>query len=457
MKKTLIGLSILVLFVLNVVYAVKTKNEIVIKSDHRRGELVVAFDADLPGYFVLNGIPYGYQYDLLNDYAQHLGLELKVVTGTTVPEALDRLRRAQVDMVATTPEHIGSQAGEFVALNPRYNSTYVVLADKGTARKIKKGASPAGFIASGHKLILQQGFTSSRSYDELLDTLSGVETFVSMRTGLELMKALARGEADFVVCEKLEAQLGCALYPNLTEIHDFREDISLQLVVDKRNGRLAADFDKWLEAYRSTDEYAVLYSLYFEKDIVRQMVSEGYAVPRGSISPFDDLMKELCAGTGRDWRLISAIAYHESRFNPYVVSRRGATGIMQIMPAVARQFKVENYSDPKENIRLALKILDRIEKSLGLGGSVSDYDRMCLVLASYNAGIGHVIDARRLARKHGADPDSWQDVSFYLLNKTAPEYYDEQLVKSGRLRGNETLAFVDNVMHRYTAYCSRIQ
>ncbi len=179
------------------------------------------------------------------------------------------------------------------------------------------------------------------------------------------------------------------------------------------------------------------------------------------ISPYDHLMRSISEESGNDWRLISAIAYHESRFTPDIVSRRGACGLMQIMPAVARQFNItssEELFDPETNIRVGNQVLNQIYSSLRLPAGVSQKDRMSLALACYNGGIGHVDDARRLARANGENPNSWEVVSRYLELKADSTYYESDVVRCGKFTGSEqTRAFVDDVMSRYDKYCSMAQ
>lgn len=187
--------------------------------------------------------------------------------------------------------------------------------------------------------------------------------------------------------------------------------------------------------------------------------SDDHAVlPDGAylISPYDNIIRSVSERAGNDWRLVSAIAYHESRFRPDVVSRRGARGLMQIMPSVARQFGVpqEEVADPVTNVWLANRLLDRIDSMLGLSASVPEQERMRLVLASYNAGIGHVADARRLARSRGENPDSWSVVARCLELKADPANYGAGAVRNGRFTGaRQTRAFVADVMDRYDRYC----
>jgi len=177
---------------------------------------------------------------------------------------------------------------------------------------------------------------------------------------------------------------------------------------------------------------------------------------RPVISAYDGLIRRISEQEGHDWRLMSAIAYHESRFTPDIVSRSGARGMMQIMPSVARQFDVpaDRMADPETNVWLATQVLSKIAGSLRLPRSVSEEDRMSLILASYNGGIGHVNDARRLARYFGEDPNSWGVVSRYLQLKSDPAYYENEVVECGRFTGSgQTMAYVKDVMNRYDKYC----
>ena len=181
-------------------------------------------------------------------------------------------------------------------------------------------------------------------------------------------------------------------------------------------------------------------------------------LPEGSyvISAYDNLIRNISEEEGHDWRLMSAIAYHESRFTPDITSSRGACGLMQIMPSVAEQFDVPEslIADPATNVWLANKLLSKIGESLRFPAGTSDEDRMSIILACYNGGIGHVNDARRLARVHGEDPNSWEVVARYLTLKSEPEYYENEVVKCGRFTGSrQTLAYVKDVIGRYDKYC----
>lgn len=174
------------------------------------------------------------------------------------------------------------------------------------------------------------------------------------------------------------------------------------------------------------------------------------------ISAYDAIIRNISEQEGNDWRLLSAIAYHESRFRADLVSRKGARGLMQIMPSVARYFDVpaEKSAEPVTNVWLANKLLLKLAASFRFSAGTSADDRLSMILAAYNGGLGHVQDARRLARYYGENPDSWEVVARYLRLKADPAYYGDDAVRCGRFTGSrQTLAYVRDVMGRYDKYC----
>lgn len=174
------------------------------------------------------------------------------------------------------------------------------------------------------------------------------------------------------------------------------------------------------------------------------------------ISAYDNIMRSVGAEEGIDWRLLSAIAHTESHFRPDAVSKRGAVGLMQIMPGIGEHFGIppEELCEPHKNIRAAAMLLDEIDSMVRLPEGVPHDDGLCIVLACYNGGLGHVSDARRLARAHGENMNSWETVSRYLSLKDDPDFYEHEVVAYGKFTGSrQTIAYVRNVMKRYKRYC----
>jgi membrane-bound lytic murein transglycosylase F len=173
------------------------------------------------------------------------------------------------------------------------------------------------------------------------------------------------------------------------------------------------------------------------------------------ISRFDNIMRKVGSEEGQDWRLMSAIAYSESRFIENLKSSQGAKGIMQIRPIVARHFNVpvEKIDETETNIRLAGMLLSELDAMLRIPSSTPKEDRLSIILASYNGGVGHIADARRLAKVNGEDYNSWEVVARYLKQKADPSVYESDIVRHGKFTGSrQTEAYVRDVMKRYDIY-----
>jgi membrane-bound lytic murein transglycosylase F len=174
------------------------------------------------------------------------------------------------------------------------------------------------------------------------------------------------------------------------------------------------------------------------------------------ISQYDPIIRRVAADKGYDWRLISAIAYTESRFDHRVVSGAGAVGLMQVMPSVATDFKVPHSEmiDPLVNVTMGVGLLDRISKTLRFPSRISERDRLSIILAAYNCGLGRVLDARRLAVKYGENHNSWSVVSKYLVLLDDSEFYNDEVVRCGPFYDDrQTLGFVRKVLRHYDSYC----
>ncbi len=155
---------------------------------------------------------------------------------------------------------------------------------------------------------------------------------------------------------------------------------------------------------------------------------------------------------GWDWRLLASMIYQESEFKPNVRSWVGAYGLMQMMPKTFEKYGLDTTASPQQQIIAGSKYLKHLEGQLP--EEITDStDRIKFTLASYNSGLGHVLDARRLAMKYGKDQDIWIDnVDYFILNLSDEYYYHDTVVYYGYLRGGETYNFVNEIFKRYDDY-----
>ena len=170
------------------------------------------------------------------------------------------------------------------------------------------------------------------------------------------------------------------------------------------------------------------------------------------LSPFDSLIRQGADTLGWDWRLLASLIYQESRFLPKGESWAGARGLMQLMPRTANEFGAFDLDDPRQSIKAGvgyLKFLDRY----WIKRIPDRNERLKFILASYNVGLSHVIDARRLAEKYGRDPQLWYDnVEFYLSRKSEPLFYRDPVVTAGYCKCEEPINYVRDVLDRYEEY-----
>ena len=180
-------------------------------------------------------------------------------------------------------------------------------------------------------------------------------------------------------------------------------------------------------------------------------------LPEGEylISPYDKIFRRIARRHNVDWRLMSAIAYGESNFRHDVVSPRGAVGIMQVMPWIAKSFDVEpeQLLNPETNIDVAARLLKSMERILRLPREVEARDRLAFILASYNCGASRIIDARSLAKYYEEDSLSWDVVTKYLELLDEEEYYNHEAVSYGKFReASITIYYVEKVLKLYDRY-----
>ncbi|MBP5392752.1 MAG: transglycosylase SLT domain-containing protein, partial [Bacteroidaceae bacterium] len=158
----------------------------------------------------------------------------------------------------------------------------------------------------------------------------------------------------------------------------------------------------------------------------------------GIISAYDDLFRRYSSSAGWDWRLLAAMSYQESGFDPQAVSSMGAMGLMQLMPATADAMGVpkDKRFDPEHNISASARYIRKVSQSFS---DIKDAEeRIKFTLAAYNGGVGHVQDAQTLTRKAGRDHQVWQEVAPFILHLSEPRYYRDPDVLNGYMRGSET-------------------
>lgn len=269
-------------------------------------------------------------------------------------------------------------------------------------------------------------------------------SIVSSRKGENYRDSLLNGDIDLIVTPTgREEKDGRLLYSK--EIGD-----SIAWAATGNDYIRIKEINRWLSHFSSTDEFTSMQKRFFSAYNPFKKAEKGLVT--GYISPYDGLIKKYASGLGWDWRMLAAVIYQESMFSINSVSRRGATGLMQVMPSTGRYYGISDLLDPEMNITAGTRHLARLQKMFS-GTEMADLEKIKFTLASYNAGEGRIADCISLAASKGLDSRIWDNIAGIIPEMRDESSLDKDIVKLGKFNGVETIAYVDNVLAIYDAFC----
>ncbi len=423
------------------------------------GILKVVIDYNSTNYFVYRGKPMGYQYEMVMKLCDDMEVRPEITVSNNMAETFGGLKSGRFDLVAKNLTVTRARQQEVAFTRPLKQTRQVLVQRKPSANTPDSLFLKTTLELAGKQIHVQQNTAYSRRLLHLSeeighpisvveDSVNGVEQLVSM---------VAHGEIDYTVCDENVALLNQTYYPNLDVSMKISFPQHIAWAVRKESDELREFLDRWIVQFKKTREYRDIYHLYFESQrTAGRFGSPFHSIAGGKISEYDPLVKELAKKHNWDWRLISSIMYHESRFKPDAESWSGAFGLMQLMPATAESLGVDSILDPRQNIEGGILLLNWLDEQLS--ATIPDStERIKFVLASYNIGLGHVKDAQRLARKFGKNSHVWENnVDFFLKNKSAEKYFKDPVVRWGYARGEEAFNFVNRVIVNYEHYVNLI-
>ena len=427
----------------------------------KRGKLIAVTELSSTNYFIYKGEPMGFHYELLKKFTDHLGIELEIVTENQLDREFKMLNSGEVDLLATGLTVNSTRKKEIEFTEPILETKQVLV-----QRKPRKWRSMTedhvnrllvrNQLDLAHKTVyVREGSSHAlrlRSLEEEIgDSINIVEVPFDDE---ELIKNVAEGEIDYTITDENIGIVNTKYYPDIDISTPVSFYQNIAWGVRRENSEiLLRELDKWIVSFRKTRSYALLYAKYFKNSRSGKIIkSDYYSLNTGKISQWDAMIKNASIGIHWDWRLLASLICQESHFNPSVKSQAGAYGLMQVMPVTGENFGIDITSSPANNIKAGTKYISRLEKLFR--DKIPDEDeRLKFILASYNAGPGHILDAMRLAEKHGSDPHRWDgSVSVWLRKKSDPRYYNDTIVKNGYFRGVESVNFVSEILERYDHY-----
>lgn len=412
-------------------------------------------------FFIYRGDTLGYDYEKICDFAKDKKIALKFTVAHSMNSLLELVKTNEVDLL-TYDIPITAEFNQQVLHCGETNTTYQVLVQRSDRRKITNVTQLKNkdvYVEKGSK------------YESRLQNLNseiggGINLHLVDKDTCdvqELVNMVSTGKIPYTIVDSDLGKINKTYYNNI--------DISLEIsfpqrsswAVNLNNNELSDSIDAW-----STNERTILYSENISRHYFEQSKystgsdddayeGEGkYVKKAGDISPYDDLFKAYAGHISYPWQLLAAISWVESRFNPNVVSWAGAQGIMQIMPSTARGygFDTSKLRDPEVSVKAAVRELAELEKYF-TKRVPNHQERLRFMLAAYNGGIAHIIDAINLAAKHGKNPQVWYgNVEEALKWKSNEHYYNDPVCRYGYFRSTETVNYVHKVENRFEAYKS---
>ncbi len=436
--------------------------EIDLAQIRQRGRLIALTGYSASSYFIYKGEPMGFEYDLLKELAAYLGLPLDIVVVRNLNQIFNLLNEGRGDIVAYNMTITKSRLQK-VDFTDHHTLIQQVLVQRlpDDWRQMKRHEIDRMLIGNateliGKKVHVRKGSSYYQRLLNLSDEIGGDIDIVEVPGDVsteELIARVARGEIDYTVADENVAQINAAYHQNI----DIRVPLSLPQriawAVRKNSPKLRKAVNRWLAQIKEKPTFNVLYSKYHlnKRFSSQRFQSEFFSLTGDKISPFDSLIKVHAATLNWDWRLLASQIYQESQFNPRATSWAGARGLLQLMPQTARQFGAKKRTDPEQNLTAGAKYLAWLFE---LWAEIPDsLERIKFVLASYNAGQGHVQDAQRLAEKYGKDPHRWDGhVAEFMLKKSQEKYFNDEVVRFGYCRGEEPVNYVTEILDRYRHY-----
>lgn len=428
----------------------------VLQHVQEKGKLVAVTNCEIINYNTENATPSGFEYELLSDFCKDNDLELEMIVNENLDSCFMLLDSCKVDIVAVGIGANKDMKRRYLVTNPILMQRSVLVqrlpkdwSQMSTANEVENQLLRSSVDLAGKTIHLPQGSHEVKLLhhlsDQIGDTIYVVEC--DSLNSVDLVKAVASGQIDYTVVEEYVARMASIGLKGLDTKLNVSVEQPLGWAIANHDGdsSLLLALNGWIDGFEQRNLNRIL-----AKYVNKGNVFSPKKLSGDHISPFDGIIKKTAKEIGWDWRLLASLIYQESRFKLDLESEKGAFGLMQLMPVVMERYGIDYDATPEQQLHAAGQLITYLDKCLD--NKVADStERVKFVLAAYNAGLGHVYDAQRLAMKYGAAPDVWDNnVDYYILNKS--KYHNDTCCHSGFLRGTETYRFVEEVLDRFYQY-----
>ena len=403
-------------------------------------------------YFQYRDNIMGYDYSLIQDLANEKDLKIELKIFPSITSIIESLDSGFIDLAAFDIPVTGETLARIIPCGYQHMTHQILVQKKG----IEQVMEVTDLI--GRDVYVEGDTKYFYRLENLNEELGGgINIHIISQDSIiseDILDMVADNTIPLTVVDSDIARLNKVYFPEL--------DFSVQISFPQRSSWavplskpwLADSIDNWFNSRTQDDENKWLLRRYFEMSRIKNLDFRSFTrnFNNGYISEYDNLLKKYSQTIDWDWRLLASMCYAESRFDNSVVSWAGAKGIMQIMPSTGRAFgyNEDQILQPEKNIEVATKIINSLDKSLMK--YVNDpEERIKFIIAAYNSGLAHVLDAISIASAYNYEPTKWEgNVAEALKLKSVAEVYNNpEICKYGYFKGNYTTEYVKNVLELY--------
>lgn len=386
----------------------------------------------------------GFEYELVKRFAEDLGVKLQVETADNLDDLYARLNQPNGPVLAAA----GLVASDARKVQARFSHSYLdvtpqIVYRDGAPRPTRPEDLP------GKRIMVLQGSTHAEQLAELKQRIPELNYEASSAVEVvDLLRMVDEGQIDLTLVDSNELAMNQVYFPNVRVAFDLGDARSLGWAVAAGEDRsLLQAIDRFLDGVRDNGTLQRLKDRYYgHVDVLGYVGAYTFAKHLQKRLPrYEAHFRNASQEHEIDWRLLAAIGYQESLWQPGATSKTGVRGLMMLTQGTAQAMGVANRLDPRQSILGGSKYFALIKEALS--EDLKEPDRTWFALAAYNIGIAHLGDARRLARQEGLDPNKWLDVKSMLPRLAQKQWYSK--TRYGYARGGETVHFVQNIRRYY--------
>jgi membrane-bound lytic murein transglycosylase F len=409
----------------------------------QEGELkVITLNAPTTFYEGPEG-PAGIEYELIRRFSDFIGVKPRFIIPDSFNEIIPAISAGQAH-IAAVGLTITDKRKQLVRFSTPYQTiTSQVVYLSGT----RKPRKPEDLL--NKKIAVIAGSSHEELLTELKKELPSLKWISVKNTVMEiLMQQVLDRKIDFIIGDSNEIAINRRYFPKIKIGFNISDPEHLAWALPhSHDNSLYKKTWKFFEKIQKSGELDQLLELYYGHVDRLNFVDKRtfWRHVKDRLPSYVNMFRKAAEKTGYDWRLLAAIGYQESHWNPKAKSATGVRGLMMLTKATAKQLKIKDRLDPKESIAGGARYLSIVEKKIP--ERIPMPDRLWMTLAGYNIGFGHLEDARILTQRNGHNPDKWSHVKKYLPKLSNPEIH--KTLKYGYARGQEPVNYVDNIRNYY--------